>query len=74
VDEKIGEETYLQRIFTEQKQNNNQKMPKIFKKLFQQTLTNTNHPSTGKLRYRGKQLDCHLRRFFAVILAIVDSR
>jgi hypothetical protein len=30
VDEKRGEKTYLQRIFTEQKQNNNQKMPEDF--------------------------------------------
>jgi hypothetical protein len=30
VDKKRGEKTYLQRIFTEQKQNNNQKMPEDF--------------------------------------------
>jgi len=34
VDEKIGEETYLQRIFTEQKPNNNQKMPEDFQQTF----------------------------------------
>ncbi len=34
MDEKIGEETYLQRIFTEQKQNNNQKMPEDFQQTF----------------------------------------